>query len=80
MAVQQGQRRLSDQVQRSWESGDFWVSYALLHSFAFDSIYWQKFDQRFFGPTETDDPIPARPGKSGWTCWMKPKKVTWNGW
>ena len=53
------QRRLSDQMQQSWESGDFWVVYAILHSFAFDAIYWQKIDQRFFGPTETDDPSEA---------------------
>ena len=33
--------------------------YALLHSFAFDAIYWQKIDQRFFGPTETNDPNEA---------------------
>ena len=49
----------SDQMQWSWESGDFWVVYALLHSFAFDAIYWQKIDQRFFGPTETNDPNEA---------------------
>lgn len=24
-----------------------------MHSFAFDAIYWQKIDQRFFGPTES---------------------------
>ncbi|KAJ5587618.1 uncharacterized protein N7459_003383 [Penicillium hispanicum] len=59
MDVQHGQRRLSDQMQRSWESGDFWVVYAILHSFAFDAIYWQKIDRRFFGPTETDDPSEA---------------------
>ncbi|PLN74598.1 hypothetical protein BDW42DRAFT_181940 [Aspergillus taichungensis] len=47
--------RLSDHMQRSWESGDFWVVYAVLNSFAFDAIYWQKIDQRFFGPTKTDD-------------------------
>lgn len=46
-------------MQRSWESGDFWVVHAILHSFAFDAIYWQKIDQRFFGPTETDDPGEA---------------------
>ena len=57
--AQYSQRRLSDQMQRSWESGDFWVAYAILHSFAFDAIYWQKIDQRFFGPTETDDPSEA---------------------
>lgn len=59
MDTQHSQRRLSDQMQRSWESGDFWVVYAILHSFAFDTIYWQKIDRRFFGPTETDDPREA---------------------
>ncbi|KAJ5712047.1 hypothetical protein N7488_006203 [Penicillium malachiteum] len=42
---------LADRMQDSWESGDFWVVYALLHSFAFDAIYWHKIDTRFFGPT-----------------------------
>jgi hypothetical protein len=42
---------------QSWESGDFWVIYAALHSFAFDVIYWQKIDLRFFGPPE--DPETA---------------------
>lgn len=59
LAVQDGQRRLSDQMQRSWESGDFWVVYAILHNFAFDAIYWLKIDRQFFGPTETDDPDEA---------------------
>jgi aminoglycoside phosphotransferase (APT) family kinase protein len=59
MDTQHSQRRLSDQMQRSWESGDFWVVYAILHSFAFDAIYWQKIDRRFFGPTETDNPSEA---------------------
>lgn len=76
-AAQHSQCRLSDQMQRSWESGDFWVVYAILHSFAFDAIYWQKIDQRFFGPTVT---ILARHGKSDWNCWMKAKGMRWNGW
>ena len=59
MADQHGQPRLSDQMQRSWKSGDFWVVYAILHSFAFDAIYWQKIDQRFFGPTENKNPSEA---------------------
>lgn len=42
------QSRLSDRMQRSWESGDFWVVYAILHSFAFDAICWQKIDRRDF--------------------------------
>jgi hypothetical protein len=57
MDTQHIQRWLSDQMQRSW--GDFWVVYAILHSFAFDAIYWQKTDRRFWGPTQTDDPNEA---------------------
>ncbi|BCR95757.1 uncharacterized protein AKAW2_20697S [Aspergillus luchuensis] len=44
-------QRLSNHMRESWESGDFWVIYAVTHSFAFDAIYWQKIDPRFFGPT-----------------------------
>ncbi|KAJ5584415.1 phosphotransferase family protein [Penicillium hispanicum] len=45
-------QRLSGPMWESWQSGDFWVSYAARKSFAFDSIYWQKIDPRFFGPGE----------------------------
>ncbi|KAJ5638844.1 hypothetical protein N7528_001234 [Penicillium herquei] len=55
-AIQKGQiqeaQRLSNHMHDSWESGDFWVMYAALNSFAFDLIYWQKIDHRFFGPTD----------------------------
>ncbi|KAJ5121687.1 uncharacterized protein N7515_009648 [Penicillium bovifimosum] len=58
-AIQQGRlkddQRLSDRMYQSWESGDFWIVYAVLHSFAFDVIYWQKIDPRFFGPTENPE-------------------------
>ncbi|OJJ74890.1 hypothetical protein ASPBRDRAFT_73146 [Aspergillus brasiliensis CBS 101740] len=54
-AIQKGRlkedQRLSYHMRQSWESGEFWVVYAVMHSFAFDSIYWQKIDPRFFGPT-----------------------------
>ncbi|KAJ5712326.1 phosphotransferase family protein [Penicillium malachiteum] len=57
VAMQQGQlqeeQRLSNHMHDSWESGDFWVMYAALNSFAFDRIYWQKIVQRFFGPAES---------------------------
>jgi hypothetical protein len=36
-------------MEASWRSGDFWVMYAAMNNFTFDSIYWQKIDQRFFG-------------------------------
>jgi hypothetical protein len=40
-------------MQQSWESGDFWIFYAVSHSFAFDAIYWQKIDTQFSGPTQS---------------------------
>jgi hypothetical protein len=46
-------QRLSGPMQQSWESGDFWIFYAVSHRFAFDAIYWQKIDTRFFGPTQS---------------------------
>ncbi|KAJ5253051.1 hypothetical protein N7489_003461 [Penicillium chrysogenum] len=59
IAIQQNRlredQRLSGPMNESWESGDFWIVYAALHSFAFDMIYWQKIDARFFGPTENTE-------------------------
>lgn len=58
-AIQQGRlredQRLSGPMHESWESGSFWIMYAASHSFAFDAIYWQKIDPRFFGPTENPE-------------------------
>ncbi|CAG8139038.1 unnamed protein product [Penicillium olsonii] len=44
-------KRLSSAMRRSWETGDFWIMYAARNNFAFDAIYWQKIDRRFFGST-----------------------------
>ena len=59
IAIQQNRlgedQRLSGPMNESWEGGDFWIVYAALHSFAFDMIYWQKIDERFFGPTENTE-------------------------
>ncbi|KAJ5729249.1 uncharacterized protein N7483_003757 [Penicillium malachiteum] len=44
-------QRLSSRMRDSWESGDFWIMYAARNNFAFDAIYWNKIDRRFFGPT-----------------------------
>jgi hypothetical protein len=53
-AVKQGwlknYERLFGPMRDSWESGGFWVIYAAGNNFAFDAIYWQKVDQRFFEP------------------------------
>lgn len=40
---------LSGRMRQSWESGGFWVNYALQRSWAFDSIYWKWVDPRLFG-------------------------------
>jgi hypothetical protein len=44
-------QRHSGPMEASWRSGDFWVVYAAMNNFVFDSIYWQKIDQQFFGST-----------------------------
>ncbi|KAF3399877.1 hypothetical protein F1880_008446 [Penicillium rolfsii] len=50
------EQRLSRPMQQSWESGDFWVTYAARKNFAFDAVFWTKLDGRFFGPgTTTED-------------------------
>ncbi|KAJ5150785.1 uncharacterized protein N7500_004350 [Penicillium coprophilum] len=50
-------QRLSSRMRYSWESGDFWIMYAARNNFAFDAIYWNKIDQRFFGSDTSDDNI-----------------------
>ncbi|KAJ5971512.1 uncharacterized protein N7479_001430 [Penicillium vulpinum] len=56
-AIRAGQlmetQRLSGPMRDSWKSGNFWVMYAARNNFVFDSIYWQKIDQPFFGPTQS---------------------------
>ncbi|KAL3459396.1 hypothetical protein BJX64DRAFT_279197 [Aspergillus heterothallicus] len=49
-SLKKSTRRLSDLMQDSWESEDFWIAYAARNNFAFDLVYWHKIDQRFFGP------------------------------
>lgn len=44
-------QRLLIPMRESWDSGDFWVVYAVRKSFAFDVIFWKYLDTRFFGPT-----------------------------
>ncbi|KXG47692.1 Aminoglycoside phosphotransferase [Penicillium griseofulvum] len=62
-AIRKGQlkenQRLSGPMRESWESGEFWIAYAARKNFAFDAIYWQKIDSRFFGPTRCSDTADA---------------------
>lgn len=62
-AIRKGQlndnQRLSGPMRESWKSGDFWIAYAARNNFAFDAIYWQKIDRRFFGSTMCPDPADA---------------------
>lgn len=41
----------------SWRSGDSWVNYAARKSWAFDMVYWERIDRRFFGDGDLDDRI-----------------------
>ncbi|KAJ5950697.1 uncharacterized protein N7479_009110 [Penicillium vulpinum] len=50
-------QRLSSRMRQSWESGDFWIIYAARNNFAFDAIYWNKIDRRFFGSNKSDNNI-----------------------
>ncbi|CAI7569431.1 unnamed protein product [Penicillium bialowiezense] len=58
-AIQNGHlkenQRLSGPMRKSWESGDFWIMYAARTNWAFDIVYWNKIDQRFFGPSESPE-------------------------
>lgn len=40
---------LSERMQQSMDNGDFWVCLAARSSFAFDDIYWNFIDQRYYG-------------------------------
>lgn len=51
------EHRLSGHMRESWESGDFWVSYAARRSWAFDIVYWARIDRRFFGEGTLDDRV-----------------------
>ncbi|CAG7919421.1 unnamed protein product [Penicillium olsonii] len=48
---------LAGHMRRSWESGDFWVSYAARRSWAFDIVYWARIDRRFFGEGTLEDRV-----------------------
>jgi len=43
-------QRLSGRMKESWETGDFWVTYAARKSWAFDVVFWQMINPnpRFF--------------------------------
>ncbi|KAL1877901.1 hypothetical protein Daus18300_002254 [Diaporthe australafricana] len=41
-------------MRQSWETGRFWLNYAMRRGWAFDSIYWKFLDERFFGERPKD--------------------------
>ncbi|KAI1850410.1 hypothetical protein JX266_004268 [Neoarthrinium moseri] len=49
--------RLSAYMRQSWETGRFWLNYAARKSWAFDTIYWQYLDEKFFGKRDPDVPV-----------------------
>lgn len=67
-AIQKGHlvesHRLSSRMRDSWQTGDFWLMYAARNNFAFDAVYWEKIDQRFFGTVpHANDNV--------WDVWQK---------
>lgn len=46
---------LPSRMRESWESGQFWVTYAARRTWAFDAIFWRFLDERFFGKNESGD-------------------------
>lgn len=49
-----GDQILSGRMRRSWETGAFWVDYAARKSWAFDHIFFNRLDEKFFGKVEGD--------------------------
>ncbi|KAM7198513.1 phosphotransferase-3 [Rhypophila sp. PSN 637] len=41
--------RLSAYMRESWSTGRFWLNYAARKSWAFDHVYWNYLDEKFFG-------------------------------
>lgn len=48
---------LSEYMRESWTTGRFWLSYAARKSWAFDAIFWNHLDARFFGKRMDDGPL-----------------------
>lgn len=44
---------LSTYMEQSWATGRFFLSYAARKSWAFDAVYWNYLDERFFGDRES---------------------------
>lgn len=47
---------LSAHMRESWETGRFWLNYAARKSWAFDAVFWNFLDERFFGPRDPEVP------------------------
>ncbi|KAK0389348.1 hypothetical protein NLU13_2923 [Sarocladium strictum] len=47
---------LSAHMRESWETGRFWLNYAARKSWAFDAVFWNFLDERFFGPRDSGVP------------------------
>ncbi|KAI9163455.1 Phosphotransferase [Paramyrothecium foliicola] len=47
---------LSAHMRESWETGRFWLNYAARKSWAFDAVFWNFLDERFFGARDSGVP------------------------
>lgn len=58
--IEQGRLKASDimlstRMRESWESGNFWLTFAARRTWAFDGIYWNFLDEKYFGKNESGD-------------------------
>ncbi|KAI0469799.1 phosphotransferase [Xylariaceae sp. FL0804] len=47
---------LSAHMRASWQTGRFWLNYAARKSWAFDAVFWNFLDERFFGTRDSGVP------------------------
>ncbi|KAH7363556.1 hypothetical protein B0T11DRAFT_282791 [Plectosphaerella cucumerina] len=47
---------LSAHMRESWVTGRFWLNYAARKSWAFDAVFWNFLDERFFGARDSGVP------------------------
>lgn len=47
-------------MRRNWESGPFWVDYAMRRSWAFNAVFWTFLDPAFFGGNGKRDEYEER--------------------
>lgn len=53
--LKESEMMLSTRMRKSWDSGQFWLTYAARRTWAFDGIWWKFLDEKFFGKNKSGD-------------------------